>query len=633
MRGLVTLLFLAAVLALPALSAARPSARSASPYGRVAFPRDASVIDARRDLGARGDGVADDTDALQKGIEMSCGDPAPSRVLYLPNGTYRVTRTLVVKSRVGPWMYGESRDGTIIRLADGVQGVNSVLRTHPNEDGPTSADWFMRNFRNFTIDAGNNPGTDGIRWCSTNTGILQNLKVVGNGKIGINAGFIGQSSPNLIQDVVVEGFEEGVRSQWNWGETLSRVTVRNCRKLGVYVNATVVALEDLTVENTPQALFCDYPNDWTWWGGVVSLVGGRFTGGDPGKPAVLNRSILYARDVRADGFKRVLESETPGGSVPGGRLDEYSSHPARRLFDAPERSLRLPVRREPRPAWETDPGRWLCANGFGVVAGDDKDDTAALQKAIDAAARQGKTTVYLRGVGGGDPNWYNVEGEVKVHGSVRRIIALGFGRVLGEKGRFVVTDESAPSVVFQNLDAFGGPPVTLENRSSGRALLAESCGVRILGTGTGDLYVTDCPASVELTHPGQKLWARHLNPEGDSDTGLVRNAGGDAWILGMKSEGRGVRLRTSDGGRTELFGMFNYGSPYDEKDPRPLFDVDEARFSLLGLRELVFGGSAAPVKVRERRGGMTRTLRSDRESGWIGWSMYSGHAAPEPSRR
>lgn len=267
MLAFLALLFIAQ--AVPGLTAQPPS-RSSTPstYGRVIFPKDPAVIDVKRDLGAKGDGVTDDTEALQKGIEMSCGRPGISRVIYLPNGTYRVTRTLVVKARVGPWLYGESRDGTVIRLDDGVKGVNSVLRTHPNEDGPTSADWFMRNFRNFTIDVGKNPETDGIRWCSTNTGILQNLRVIGSGKIGINAGFIGQSSPNLIQDVVVEGFEEGVRSQWNWGQTLSRVTIRNCRKLGVYVSATAVALEDLVVENTPQALFCDYPT--TGLGGAAS---------------------------------------------------------------------------------------------------------------------------------------------------------------------------------------------------------------------------------------------------------------------------------------------------------------------------------------------------------------------------
>jgi len=200
------------------LSGAVGAAESAAAPDRIAFPADAAVLDAKRDLGAKGDGAAD---------------------------------------------------------------CNSVLRTHPRESGKTSADWFMRNIRNLTIDAGDNPNTDGIRWYATNTGILRNVRVVGRGKIGINAGFLGQSGPNLIQDCVVEGFETGILSQWIWGETISRVTIRNCCKVGLVVDANAVGVEDLVVENTPLAVRCEFPNDWTWWGGVIALVGGRFTGGSP----------------------------------------------------------------------------------------------------------------------------------------------------------------------------------------------------------------------------------------------------------------------------------------------------------------------------------------------------------------
>jgi len=599
---------------------------------RFTFPKDESVFDVRRDFGAKGDGVADDSEALQKGLEASCrGTGKQSGVLFIPNGTYRVTRTLVVTPSVGPWVYGESRDGVVIRLADGITDTNctAVLRTHPHEKGKTSADWFMRNFRNLTIDVGNNPGIDGIRWYGNNTSILKNIRVIGRGKIGINSGFLDQSGPNLIQDAVIEGFDTGLLSQWIWGQTLSRITILNCRSNGVVVSANAVGIEDLTVESTPVAIRNEVPNDWGHWGGVIALVGGRFTGGSPEQPAILNQSVLYARDVKTSGYKMARQSPTKAGHVTGPAFAEYTSDSAKQLFGGSASALKLPVKPEPEFPWENDPSKWVCANELGAKAGDNQDDTAAIQNAIDTAAAAGKTVVYLRGSGGGDPNWYNLEGEVRVHGSVRHIIGLGFGRILGKQGagKFVVSDDSAPLVKFQHLQAFGGEPPIAENRSAARTLIVESCDLRILGTGRGDIFVTDCSSHVDLRQAGQKCWARQLNPEGNSDIGLVQNAGADLWVLGSKFEGEGVRFKTSNGGKTEVLGMFLYDpGNLKETDMRPIFDVDNASFSVAGLREINFGGHTYTLKVREKRGDETRTLDKKNEGGWIGWSLFSGQA-------
>ncbi|GAB4453027.1 MAG: hypothetical protein OHK0029_05010 [Armatimonadaceae bacterium] len=268
-------------------------------------------------------------------------------------------------------------------------------------------------------------------------------------------------------------------------------------------------------------------------------------------------------------------------------------------------------------------------NDFGAVAGDNKDDTEAFQKAIDAAAKARKTTVYFRGVGGPDPNWYSIRGEVRVHGTVRHILGLGFGRILGGEGaRFVVTDDAAPMVKFQSIDSFGGPPVILENRSQKHTMIVESCGVEVRGMGRGDIFVTDCPANIEMTQPGQKLWARHLNPEGEHPDALVRNAGADVWILGMKCEGRGVRIRTSNNGRTEVYGVFIYGPGIEGSDKRPLFAVEGGQFSVAGLREIAFDVPTYNVKVVETRQGETRQLTNETEGGWIGWTLYSGWNRP-----
>jgi hypothetical protein len=610
-------------------AAAPATTARAADQTRIVFPRDPAVIDVKRDMGAKGDGAADDTDALQKALDA--GSTRPTRAIYLPSGVYRVTRSLIVKSALGPWLYGEMRDKSIIRLDDGASGVTAVLRTHPNESGRTSSDWFMRNVRNLTIDAGNNPGTDGIRWYATNTGIIQNVTVRGRGKVGINSSFLGESGPNMVQDTLVDGFETGIACNWVYGQTLSRVTVRNCAKVGVTVAANAVGIEDLVVEDATVGLSCDVPNNWGHWAGVVALVGGWFTTQTPREAAIVNRGVMYARDVHTRGYKTSVDGLGKVSPTVDEGAGEYVSHPVKKLWDdAPNTALRLARMHEPTVAWETDPAKWVCVSDYGAVPGDNKDDTAAFQKAVDAAAVGGKTVVYVRGIGGGDPNWYTIAGDIRVHGSVRWIIGLGFGRLVAGKtgGRFIVGDDAAPVVKFQNLDSFGGTPVTLENRSARNTMVVESCGVTIVGEGGGNIFATDCPAHVYLRKAGQRMWARSLDPEGTRDAGLVHNAGGDLWILGTKSEGAGARYRTSNGGRTEIIGAFQYSNvPIDPSDTRAMFECDNASMSVMGLREICHVGKPYVVKMREKRGQESRTLTSKTEGGWPGWAMYSGWVA------
>jgi hypothetical protein len=100
-----------------------------------------------------------------------------------------------------------------------------------------------------------------------------------------------------------------------------------------------------------------------------------------------------------------ISSKTPSGDVVGPKVSEYVSHEVKRLFDeAPPRAIKLPIKREPTVPWENNPQNWVCVNDFGAIPGDNKDDTEAIQKAIDFAASQRKTVVYLRGIGGPDPN-------------------------------------------------------------------------------------------------------------------------------------------------------------------------------------------------------------------------------------
>ena len=74
-----------------------------------------------RDFGAVGDGVADDTEALNRALyQLYCREPNSQvrRTLYFPAGTYKITESLIIPTYAK--LAGEGANCTIIQLADSV---------------------------------------------------------------------------------------------------------------------------------------------------------------------------------------------------------------------------------------------------------------------------------------------------------------------------------------------------------------------------------------------------------------------------------------------------------------------------------------------------------------------------------
>src|SRR6185436_5569533 len=69
---------------------------------------------------AAGDGAADETAAIQKGLD-ELGTPGHSPVLFIPRGTYRITSTLVLAYNVNLSIVGEDPAATTI-VWDGAEG-------------------------------------------------------------------------------------------------------------------------------------------------------------------------------------------------------------------------------------------------------------------------------------------------------------------------------------------------------------------------------------------------------------------------------------------------------------------------------------------------------------------------------
>ena len=82
----------------------------------------------KRDFQATGDGKADDTFAIQKALDALRDEKGQTRTVYLPAGTYRITRTLTLprklgREAIGLNIQGEDPDKTIIVWDGPADGV------------------------------------------------------------------------------------------------------------------------------------------------------------------------------------------------------------------------------------------------------------------------------------------------------------------------------------------------------------------------------------------------------------------------------------------------------------------------------------------------------------------------------
>ncbi len=616
------------------------------PAAEIIFPDDPkAVLDVKRDLGAKGDGKADDTDALQQAV-YRCQASDFSRTIYLPKGVYRITRPLVFKpeakggegAMVGPWFYGQERDTTIIRLDDKATGFGdpehpqAAIRAMSRADSAhMNADFFDRTIVNLTIDTGNNPGAIGLLFYSNNTGLVRDVRITGNGVVGLELGLHDQNGPHLIQDVEINGFATGIHTASGINsQTISRVTVTKA-KVGLRHRGQVFAVEGLTVIGAPLAVDSDE--------GSLCLVDCRFeapagTAGPAGPAVSLGaKGRLYAQRLTTTGFTTAIHA--PQKDLAGGIIAEFSSEPVTRPSGsaAPGSGLGLTPRPEPVVPLEKDPKKWVCANEFGAAFGDEDDDSAALQKAIDHAAEIGATTVYLRGGKGGDPNWYWIKKDVKVHGSVNRIWGFGFIRLLGgptdaptypeNLAKFVVEDDpsakAAPVVVFEHLQVFAPwPNFGIEVRSTKRAVLMRTCSGAAIARPGATLFMTNCVGHAYI-EKGATAYLRQWNTEGTPKAVRVntRNDGGTMWILGMKTEGDGTKVLTRSGGRTEILGTLIYNTS-GIRDDHPCIAVEDGSLSSACHQEINFGGAFWNVPALEKLDGIVHTVP---KRDWQGWAL------------
>jgi len=534
-------------------------------------------------------------------------------IVYFPNGTYLVNNTLQISGICvtggtgdcgvsAPIVQGQSRAGTVIKLASG-SFTNASSPKPVLFSGDGVAQIFNRGIHNITVlVSANNAGANGVRWFANNTGLMSEVNVIcedGAANIGVDlAG--GEQGPCGMRDIYVKGFGTGCKSNALNSVTVLNLTVENARVCGVLNEGSPLYIDNYTSANAVIGVRNT---------GYLMLTNAQMTGGTSSQPAINNSGLLFARDVRAQGYQRALT--TSGRAGPSGlTFDEYSTNQVSQ-FPSPTHSMKLPYKPIPAVAWEQDTTKWgnvwVNKGGLGTTP---KSDSASLQSLIDNPAL---TTVCIPSGRG-----YTLNGDIYIRGNISRVI--GTGAVLLGAGRIVVTSDLTQPVV--ELKRVWGLPIV---NQSDKTVIIESffAGGTITSTGSGDLFISDVTCNFIVNNPNERVWAWQFNAEGSSGVNAQVQNVRTMRIVGWKDEGVGQSLDVLKG-VVEVLGFMNY--PNGNTSSQTEFVIqDGAQFSLSCETQVSFSNSYYGNLVRETRNGVTKTMTSSASGSGYNLPLYCGY--------
>lgn len=594
-----------------------------SPVGGVWFPADAGVFNVRdAEFGAQGDGVTDDTAAIQKALSKGLDT---HRIIYLPDGTYLVSDTLkwwregYNLKQVNGWgaflqLQGQSEAGTILKLKDTADGFSDAAkpkaviatgsRGYHGSKGYKSGEGneaFENNIRNLTVDTGRgNAGAVGIDYQISNFGAMRHVTI----RSGDGAGAVGLSmarrdnGPALVDHVMIDGFDTGIKVAGTVCQlTYEHITLRGQKKIGLDVENAVVAIRRLTSQNTVTAARVSGM-------GLLNVLDSTLTGGEAGQTAIINAgddAALVLAGVTTGGYGEAVDNR--GTKVPADRIaGVWSADGTQSAFKDMTPPDRIAVLDSPEMPL------FAATDWASTGAPDGKTDADLIEKAMAC----GKPVLYfpygskfkpnrtiivpptVKAIVGFGTGIDFVQAKPDTEAALFRIEGGEQGDVLwidrmtgGTKGAFIVDHASPRTLVLKDTQFWGAQ--TYRNREGSGPAFAD---------GVGGSWRIDFSTDV---------YARNFDIEGKGVPKVVLATGSRLWALGYKTESANTMLDAKPGSRAEMWGGLAY--TFGSKEDSPAFVIDEAAV-MLSFAGITFKPDGYyKTLVRETRGGETKTMR------------------------
>lgn len=429
-----------------------------------------------KDYGAKGDGVTDDTAAINSAISSGnrCGPGTCASSTKTPATVYFPPGTYVVSSSIIDYYYtnliGHPSCPAVLKATSGFSGLGVIDGNQYQSSGGLgwgSTNTFFRQIRNFVIDTTGVPYTSavtGIHWPTAQATSIQNVQFLMSSTKGTQHQglFIEEGSGGFFGDLVFKGGLTGmnignqqftsrnisisgavtaINQLWDWTWTYSGLTISNC-SVGLNMSAggttaqevNAVTILDSSISSTPIGIITAHDT----------------TSQAPGSGSLILENVAISNVptiVKEITGRVVLTGTTGSTTIAAWGEGHYYSPSGPNYF---ERA----VGANTRPAALTSSGKYytrskpqyesltttgfLSARSAGAKGDGTTDDTKALQAAINSAQSSGKVLFI-------DAGYYKVTSTLKIPAG-SRIVGESYP-VIMSSGTFFNNIKSPKTVV------------------------------------------------------------------------------------------------------------------------------------------------------------------------------------------
>ncbi|EIW60068.1 exo-beta-1,3-glucanase [Trametes versicolor FP-101664 SS1] len=521
-----------------------------------------------KDFGAKGDGVTDDTAAINAAISAGarCGggscdsSTTTPAVVYFPKGTYKVTTPLIAYYYTQ--FIGDARNVPTL-LADASFVGMAVIDADPYIPGGGGAQWyvnqnnFFRSVRNFVIDLRQMPASasaTGIHWQVSQATSLMNIvfemsTAAGNAHQGIwmengSGGFLGDLVFNggkfgmwvgnqqfTVRNVTMNNVDTAIFSIWNWGWTFQSVTINNCQVgFDLMTGGTTqdtqtvgaIAVIDATVSNTPIFVRSSAPSNGKLAGSLV-LNNIRLTNVPTAVGVVGGATVLAGGTTTIDTWAQGNVFSGTGANAPArfAQANAPSPNKPASLLDSAGR-----IFGKTHPQYEAFAvSQFVSVRDQGAKGDGTTDDTAALQAIFNKFS--GCKIIFF------DAGTYLVTNTLTIPAGTQLVgeawsVIMGGGNAfadqnnpipvvrVGNPGDEGVTEIS--DIIFATRGPAAGAIVVewnVHSNTQGGAGMWDTH-IRLGGAAGTNLLINNCPAGSNNAACSAAFMALHLTPQSNA---------------------------------------------------------------------------------------------------------------------